>query len=51
MIRIPENLAPYVDFEENTLVASTDMPPELSKDFEKLKADYEAAKSDPLTEI
>lgn len=51
MIRIPENLAPYVDFEENTLVASADMPQELNKDFEKLKADYETAKADQLTEI
>lgn len=51
MIRIPENLAPYVDFEENAIVASADMPPELSADFEKLKETYEKAKAEELTEV
>lgn len=49
MIRIPEKLLPYVDFEEGKIIA-VGLPEELTDDFEVLKVKYESMKKDELTE-
>ena len=52
MIRIHEELEPYVDFsnvEDNTLVTH-DLPNDLKPAFEKFKAAYEKMQKDELTD-
>ena len=49
MIRIPEKLIEYVDFEEGKIIANN-LPKELEDDFEKLKKQYDVMKNDELAE-
>lgn len=49
MLKIPENLLPYVDFEEGNIIA-VNLPNELEEAFDNLKKDYEAAKKDEFTD-
>lgn len=49
MLKIPENIAPYVDFDDGVLIA-VDLPPELASDFERFKRQYEELKADPLAD-
>lgn len=44
MIKVPEKLVPYIDFEENIVIAR-DLPPELKKEFENFKKFYESLKN------
>ena len=49
MIKIPENLIQYVDFEEGKIV-SINLPKELEDDFNRLKELFNSMKNDELTE-
>ena len=49
MIKVPEILIPYVNFDDGEIVA-VDLPSELIPDFEKFKKQYEILKSEPLTD-
>ncbi len=45
MIRVPENLIPYVTFENNKIKA-INLPNELRNEFEKFKEIYEKSKKE-----
>ena len=49
MLKIPENLLPYVDFEEGKIIA-VNLPNELKEAFKNLEKDYEAAKKEKFTD-
>ena len=49
MLRIPDKLLPYVDFEEGEIVA-VNLPDELKEDFETLEKAYETMKQDKLAD-
>lgn len=50
MIRVPENLLPYVDYDDGEIV-SKDLPPELEEDFKKFKESIEKLKGEnPFTD-
>lgn len=49
MLRVPEKLLPYVDFEEGKIIA-VDLPKYLESDFEALKKVYEEIKLDKYTD-
>lgn len=49
MLKIPEKLMPYVDFEEGKIMA-VNLPYELKKDFETLEKAFETMKQDKLAE-
>lgn len=48
MIRLPSNLQPYVSFDDGLVV--NNLPKELTSEFEKFKAEYEALKKEELAE-
>ena len=51
MFRVPDNLIPYVDFDESKLIVSKDLPTELEKDVKDLEKSYKAIhKKDDLAE-
>lgn len=49
MIIFPKKLIPYIDFEDEELIA-VDLPDELQDEFYKFKRKYEELKSDKHTE-
>ena len=49
MLKIPDKLLPYVDFEEGKIIA-VNLPDELKEDFEALKKVYKTMKEDKLSE-
>lgn len=49
MLKIPDKLLPYVDFEEGKIMA-VNLPDELKEDFEALKKAYKTMKEDKLTD-
>lgn len=49
MIRIPDKLLPYVDFDEGEILP-VNLPDDLKDDFEALKKAYKTMKEDKLTE-
>ena len=49
MLRIPQELLSYVDFDEGKLL-SVNLPEELKVEFEELKEKYEATKKERLAE-
>lgn len=49
MIRIPEKLAPYVDFEEGEII-SVNLPADLREEFEVLKKAFEKMQAAEFTD-
>ena len=49
MIRVPEKISPYVDFDNGKIIA-INLPKELEEDFEKFKKVFEELKNDLLTD-
>lgn len=49
MLRIPENLSPYVDFDDGDIIA-VNLPQDLESDFADLKEVYKKMKGDSLSE-
>ena len=49
MLKIPDKLIPYVDFEEGELLA-VKLPEEFKKDFEALEKAYKSTKEDKLAD-
>lgn len=49
MLRIPDKLLPYVDFDDGKIIP-VNLPDDLKGDFAALKAVYETMKGEKLTE-
>lgn len=51
MVRIPDNLKGYVDYQDGVMVA-VDLPDELKDEFERFREDVErATKDNPFTDF
>lgn len=49
MLKVPQKLLPYVDFEDGEIYAEN-LPDSLKKEFERLKEEYEKRKNENLAE-
>lgn len=49
MLRIPDNLIPYVDFDDGEIIG-VNLPPALEAEFAELKRTYEDTKADALSD-